>query len=115
MIARIWKGVVRRADADTYAGYIRNRASPSTPTRRATAARGCCAATRRTAPSSSPSRTGSRSDAIRAFHGDDIEAAVLYPEDERYLVGGESTVTQYEIADEVRPRSKDEIGGSSAA
>src|SRR5512132_4278500 len=27
-------------------------------------------------------------DAIPAFDGDDIEAAVLYPEDERYLVGG---------------------------
>ena len=30
-------------------------------------------------------------DAIRAFAGDDIEAAVLYPEDARYLLG-ESTV-----------------------
>ena len=25
MIARIWKGVVRRADADMYAEYIRDR------------------------------------------------------------------------------------------
>ena len=32
--------------------------------------------------------------------GDDIEAAVLYPEDERYLVG-ESTVTHYQVVDEV--------------
>jgi hypothetical protein len=38
-------------------------------------------------------------DAIRAFAGDDIEAAVLYPEDERYLVDGESSVTHYEVAD----------------
>jgi hypothetical protein len=35
-------------------------------------------------------------DANRAFAGDDIEAAVLYPEDERYLVG-ESTVTHYQV------------------
>jgi hypothetical protein len=35
--------------------------------------------------------------------GDDIEAAVLYPEDERYLVGGESTVTHYQVADRVGP------------
>ena len=42
-------------------------------------------------------------DAIRAFAGDDIEAAVLYPEDERYLIGGESAVTHYEVVGEVTP------------
>src|SRR5215208_6125231 len=36
-------------------------------------------------------------DAIRAFAGDDIEAAVLYPEDERFLIDGESTVTHYDV------------------
>jgi hypothetical protein len=40
---------------------------------------------------------------IRAFAGEDIEAAVLYPEDERYLIGGESTVVQYEVIDRVEP------------
>jgi hypothetical protein len=40
-------------------------------------------------------------DAVRAFAGDDTEAAVLYPEDERYLIGGESTVMHYEVADHV--------------
>jgi hypothetical protein len=40
-------------------------------------------------------------DAIRAFAGDDIEAAVLYPEDEHYLLGGESTVTHYQVVDQV--------------
>jgi hypothetical protein len=39
-------------------------------------------------------------DAIKAFAGEDIEAAVLYPEDERYLVG-ESRVTHYEVVDRV--------------
>jgi heme-degrading monooxygenase HmoA len=42
-------------------------------------------------------------DAIRAFAGDNIEAAVLYPEDERYLIGGESTVAHYEVVGEVIP------------
>ena len=37
-------------------------------------------------------------DAIHAFAGDDIEAAVLYPEDARYLVS-ESTVTHYQVVD----------------
>jgi heme-degrading monooxygenase HmoA len=42
-------------------------------------------------------------DAIRAFAGDDIDAAVLYPEDARYLIGGESTVAHYEVVGEVSP------------
>ena len=41
-------------------------------------------------------------DAIKAFAGEDIEAAVLYPEsDERYLIDGESSVTHYEVVDQV--------------
>jgi heme-degrading monooxygenase HmoA len=42
-------------------------------------------------------------DAIRSFAGDDIEAAVLYPEDARYLIGGESAVAHYEVVSEVVP------------
>ena len=34
--------------------------------------------------------------------GDDIDAAVLYPEDARYLVG-ESTVTHYQVVAQVQP------------
>ena len=44
-------------------------------------------------------------DAIRAFAGEDIEAAVLYPEDERYLIGGESRTAHYEVADHVPDRA----------
>ena len=38
-----------------------------------------------------------------AFAGDDIEAAVYYPEDERYLIERDATVTHYEVADHVEP------------
>jgi hypothetical protein len=48
-------------------------------------------------------------DAIRAFAGDDIEAAVLYPEDARYLVG-ESTVTHHQIVDQVEPNPESSEG-----
>jgi hypothetical protein len=41
-------------------------------------------------------------DAIRAFAGHDIEAAVLYPEDARDLVG-ESTVAHHQIVDQSSP------------
>ena len=42
-------------------------------------------------------------EAIRAFAGEDIEAAVLYPEDEKYLIDGESSVTHHEVVDVVEP------------
>jgi heme-degrading monooxygenase HmoA len=35
-------------------------------------------------------------DVIRAFAGDDIDRAVFYPEDERYLVERELTVSHFE-------------------
>lgn len=40
-------------------------------------------------------------EAIRAFAGEHIEAAVLYPEHERFLIDGESRVTHYEVADHI--------------
>jgi heme-degrading monooxygenase HmoA len=36
-------------------------------------------------------------DAIRGFAGDDIEQAVFYPEDERFLVDRETTVTHFDV------------------
>ena len=38
-------------------------------------------------------------ESIRGFAGDDIEAAVFYPEDEDYLLDREVTVTHYEVAE----------------
>ncbi|MGY2066145.1 hypothetical protein [Blastococcus sp. SYSU DS0619] len=32
------------------------------------------------------------------FAGEDIERTVFYPEDDRYLVGREETVTHFEVA-----------------
>jgi heme-degrading monooxygenase HmoA len=100
MIARTWRGTVRRADADEYADYIRGTGFAEyadTPGNRG------AWMLRRDDGDLTEFITLSlweSDDAIRAFAGDDIEAAVLYPEDERYLVG-ESTVTHYEVVDEV--------------
>ena len=101
MIARTWTGVVRRADADAYADYIRETGFAEYG--RTAGNRGAWMLRR---------DDGDRTefvtlslwdsvDAIRAFAGEDIEAAVLYPEDERYLVGGESSVAHYEVVDQV--------------
>ena len=37
-------------------------------------------------------------DAIRAFAGDDVERAVFFPEDERFLVERDLHVIHYEVA-----------------
>jgi heme-degrading monooxygenase HmoA len=101
VIARTWTGVVRRADADAYAGYIRDTGFAEYG--RTAGNRGAWMLRR---------DDGDRTefvtlslwdsvDAIKAFAGEDIEAAVLYPEDERYLIDGESRVTHYEVVDQV--------------
>lgn len=38
-------------------------------------------------------------ESIREFAGDDIEKAVFYPEDDRYLVDRDLTVSHYEVAE----------------
>jgi heme-degrading monooxygenase HmoA len=104
MIARIWRGVVRREDRDAYADYVREtgfRQYGETPGNR-----GAWMLLR---------DEGDRTEiitfslwesveAIRAFAGDDIEAAVYYPEDERYLVERVDKVFHYEVADEIETR-----------
>jgi heme-degrading monooxygenase HmoA len=103
MIARAWRGTVRRVDAEEYAEYIRQTGFAEygqTPGNRG------AWMLRHDEGERTEFITLSlweSEDAIRAFAGDEIEAAVLYPEDERYLIGGESKVTHYEVVGEVIP------------
>ena len=36
-------------------------------------------------------------DAVRGFAGDDVERAVFYPEDDRFLVDRETTVSHFDV------------------
>jgi heme-degrading monooxygenase HmoA len=102
MIARTWTGRVRTADAAEYADYIRETGFAEygeTPGNRG------AWLLRRDRGGSTEFITLSlweSVDAIRAFAGDDIEAAVLYPEDERYLIGT-STIAHYEVVADISP------------
>jgi heme-degrading monooxygenase HmoA len=105
MIARIWRGVVRLDDANEYADYIRGTGFAEYA--ETSGNRGAWML-RRDQGDRTEFLTLSlweNVDAIRAFAGDDIEAAVLYPEDARYLVG-ESTVTHYQVVDQVEDPSR---------
>ena len=100
MTARIWRGVVRTGDADEYARYIRGTGFSEYG--RTEGNRGAWML-RRDEDGETEFLTLSMwesRDAIKAFAGEDIEAAVLYPEDEKYLVG-ESTIAHYEVIDTV--------------
>ena len=87
MIARIWRGTVRTEDADEYARYISDTGFAEygrTPGNRG------AWMLRRDEGGETEFITLSMWDsreAIKAFAGEDIEAAVLYPEDEKFLIG----------------------------
>jgi heme-degrading monooxygenase HmoA len=105
MIARIWTGAVRTDDADHYATYIRETGFAEYG--RTDGNRGAWLLRRDDGGSTEfiALSLWDGVDAIRAFAGEEIEAAVLYPEDERYLIGGESRTTHYEVADAIPDRA----------
>jgi heme-degrading monooxygenase HmoA len=103
VIARIWTGAVRLADADAYAEYIRETGLAeyvATPGNRG------AWMLRRDDGDRTEFITLSfwdSLDAIRAFAGDDIEAAVYYPEDDRYLIARGPRVRHYVVTGELQP------------
>jgi heme-degrading monooxygenase HmoA len=100
MVARIWRGVVRREDAEEYADYIRETgfsAYGKTPGNRGSWM------LRRDSEDRTEFLTFSlweSYEAIRGFAGDDIETAVYYPKDDEFLIERDEKVAHYEIADE---------------
>ena len=98
MIARIWRGVVRRDDAEAYVNYIVNTGMAeyqSTPGNQG------AWMLRRDDGDRSEIVTFSlwdSRDSIRAFAGDDIDQAVFYPEDDHFLLERDLTVRHYDVA-----------------
>ena len=100
MVARMWRGWTRPEDADVYLRYIDRTGIAAY--KETAGNRGAWIFRRPTEDDRVEFVTLSfwdSLDAIRGFTGDDIERAVLYPEDEHYLVGSEETVAHYEVAD----------------
>ena len=101
MIARIWRGWVRTEDRAAYVDYIERTGLAeyrSTPGNQ-----GAWMLARDLDDGRTEVVTLSfwlSREAIRGFAGDDIEQAVYYPEDERYLVDRELTVTHFEVVGE---------------
>ena len=97
MIARIWKGAVRRRDGDAYAHYMQETGVAGYL--RSPGNRGVWMLRRDV-----DDRTEflmftlwDSLDSIKAFAGEDYEAAVFYPEDERFLVERDLTSAHYVV------------------
>jgi heme-degrading monooxygenase HmoA len=97
MIARIWTGAVRSEVGDAYAAYIGETGLAgylATPGNR-----GAWLLRRDVADRTEfvTFTLWDSIDAIRGFAGDDVETAVYYPEDDRYLVERDLKVKHYEV------------------
>lgn len=89
MIARVWRGATRAADAEAYAAYVERclEGQRALVLQRVQGER---------AEIETIIFFDSLED-VRAFAGDDVESARFYPEDDRYLVERELTVTHYRV------------------
>ena len=98
MIVRMWRGAVKVEDAAAYAAYIDETGMAEYG--RTAGNRGAYMLQRE--------RDGLTEfvtvsmwddiDAVKAFAGDAPERAVFYPEDDRFLVERDESVTHYEVA-----------------
>lgn len=104
MIARTWRGWARSEDADAYVEYLLEtgiKAYRATPGNRG------AYILRRDAGDRTEFVTLSfwdSMDAVAAFAGDDVERAVFYPEDDRFLLDRETTVCHFEVIEAWEPR-----------
>jgi antibiotic biosynthesis monooxygenase (ABM) superfamily enzyme len=98
MIARVWRGWTAREDAEAYVEYIGEtglRESRGLPGNRG------AMILRRDDGDRTEFQTvilWDDLDSIRAFAGDELERAVFFPEDDRFLVERDTHVVHYEVA-----------------
>ena len=98
VIARVWRGWTAREDADAYVEYL-----GETGMRESQALPGNLGAMilRRDDGARTEFQTvilWDDLDSIQAFAGDQLERAVFFPEDDRFLVARDEHVVHYEVA-----------------
>jgi heme-degrading monooxygenase HmoA len=103
MIARTWRGATQAQDAETYLDYLHQTGLAEY--RKIVGNRGVIAM-RRILDSRAEFLILSFWDSeasIRQFAGEDIEKAVFYPEDERFLIERDNHVSHYEVVFDSAP------------
>jgi antibiotic biosynthesis monooxygenase (ABM) superfamily enzyme len=102
MIARVWRGATLAAHAEEYAAYLERtgmKAARALPGNHGTLV------LRRLDGGRAEFETillFDSLDDVRGFAGDDLETAVFYPEDDRYLIEREPLARHYEADVHVR-------------
>ena len=99
MIARTWRGAVKREDGDAYAAYMDETGIAgyvATPGNR-----GAWMLRRDVGELTEfvMFTLWDSLDAVKAFAGEEYETAVFYPEDDRYLVERDLRVTHFRVTD----------------
>ena len=106
MIARVWKGAVRKEDSGAYSEYMQETGVvgyAQTPGNRGVWM------LRRDVDDRTEFMMFTLWDslaAVKAFAGDEYENAVFYPEDERFLVERDLSSTHYEVDTHVQPANR---------
>ncbi len=103
MIARTWRGATRAEDAEAYADYIRETgiaAYAATPGNRGAYLLYRIEGDRAEFLTLS---LWESLEAIRGFAGEDVERAVFYPEDDRYLIERDLVARHYVVAGAAQP------------
>ncbi|HEY7629274.1 MAG TPA: hypothetical protein VH817_01150 [Thermoleophilaceae bacterium] len=97
MIARIWKGAVRKQDGDAYAEYMQETGVAGYANTQGN--RGVWMLRRDVGDKTEfvMFTLWESLDAVKGFAGEDYETAVFYPEDDRYLVERDPTSAHYEV------------------
>ncbi|MGH2664143.1 MAG: antibiotic biosynthesis monooxygenase [Actinomycetota bacterium] len=97
MIARTWRGWTRTSDADAYVNYLREtgiREYRETPGNRA------AYILRREEGERTEFVTltfWESMEAVQGFAGEEVDHAVFYPEDDRFLIDRETEARHYEV------------------
>jgi antibiotic biosynthesis monooxygenase (ABM) superfamily enzyme len=97
MIARVWRGATLGEDADAYAAYV--EASGMKAARALPGSRGTIVL-RRLRAGYAEFETILLFDSlenVRAFAGDDLDLAVFFEQDDKYLVERDMEVRHYEV------------------
>jgi heme-degrading monooxygenase HmoA len=107
MIARTWRGATKPKDGEAYLEYLHRTGFAEY--RKTPGNRGVLGL-RRIVNDRAEFLLVSlweSEQAIRQFAGDDIEKAVFYPEDERFLVDRDNHVSHYEVVFDTAPVTQD--------
>jgi heme-degrading monooxygenase HmoA len=99
VIACIWRGWTRSEDAEAYAAYIRPTGLAAYTSTEGNRGAYLLHRTQGDRTEFIALSFWDDVDAIAAFAGDDIDAAVFYPEDDRFLIDHETTVQHYTVTE----------------